>query len=278
MIISTKTDPITTLGAIRAWISQHEYDAIGVATFGPVDARKASPKYGFITATPKPGWGDTDVLGLLGLRPSEESRPVLFDTDVNAPALAEYTQLKKTSVGKDMTSCAYITVGTGVGVGLVVNGSTVHGLMHPEAGHIQVPRMAGDDFPGNCPFHSSCIEGMCGSKAVAERVKIHASQLGELSDDDAVWDVVAYQLAHLCSNLVMIASPEKIIIGGGLLNRTCLYGLIRTHVLRILNGYITSDQITPEGMEAFIAPSAFGNNAGIVGAVFLAQIALSTAK
>ncbi len=144
-VFDTET-PEFTLGKIREWLSKHEFDAAGIATFGPVDPKVGSPTYGFITSTPKPHWGNTDVLGLLGFRDEFKHIPFKFDTDVNAPAFAEYN-LHKTA---NTTSCAYITVGTGIGVGLVVNGQSVKGLLHPEAGHIQVRLHSDDtDFGGN---------------------------------------------------------------------------------------------------------------------------------
>lgn len=219
--VSTTT-PEQTLGAIRTWLSTKEFDAIGIATFGPVDANPSSQFYGYITSTPKPGWKNTNVLGLLGVQ--DMNIPFLFDTDVNAPALAEHMMANESGT----TSSAYVTVGTGIGVGLVVNNQTVRGLMHPEAGHIMVARQEGDIFPGVCPFHGACVEGMCASGALTARKQLtDSSELADLTDDDQVWDACAYQLAQLCAQLVYIASPEKIRFGGGVMNRSSLYPKIR---------------------------------------------------
>jgi fructokinase len=269
----TSSDPSVTLGAVREWFSTRTYDAIGVATFGPVDANPASSTYGYITATPKPGWRDTDVLGLLGFR--GETKPVMFDTDVNAPALAEFAKLTAGGQRPTLSSCAYITIGTGVGVGLVVNGGTVHGLMHPEAGHIFAPPLPGDVFLGNCPFHGNCIEGMCATPALCARLDLPASALIDLLDSHPIWDVVANQLAHLCNTLVMVASPQKISIGGGVMNRAMLYDKIRARFLAINNGYVQNRALEAgfDGLDQFIAPSHFGAQAGIVGASFLAMVA-----
>lgn len=205
----------------------------------------------------------TDVVGLLGLRPlkaQDESEaasplrdlPFLFDTDVNAPALAEYEM--RAVPGR--LSTAYITVGTGVGVGLVVNGRTVHGLVHPEAGHLLVKLREGDIFRGSCPFHGDCIEGMCSTGALASRKQIDASALPGLSDEDELWDVCAYYIAQLCVTLVLTASPEHIAIGGGVLNRRVLYGKVRAAVQRLLNGYIQHESLLqPAGLDLFIGPS-----------------------
>jgi fructokinase len=216
------TSPEQTLGTIRTWLSSRQFDAIGVATFGPVDANPSSEFYGYITSTPKPGWKNTNVLGLLGVK--EMNVPFLFDTDVNAPAFAEHIMANESGT----TSSAYITVGTGIGVGLVVNNQTVRGLMHPEAGHLMVARQEGDTFPGVCPFHGACVEGMCASGALTARKQLaDSSELAVLGDDDEVWDACAYQLAQLCAQLVYIASPEKIRFGGGVMNRASLYPKIR---------------------------------------------------
>mmetsp|Transcript_15343 Transcript_15343/g.23101 ORF Transcript_15343/g.23101 Transcript_15343/m.23101 type:complete len:301 (-) Transcript_15343:94-996(-) len=269
----TTETPEITLREIRDWLSNREFHAIGIATFGPVDANPSSSRYGFITSTPKPGWKDTDVLGLLGVR--EFNVPFLFDTDVNAPALAEHIMCNDGNA----SSCAYITVGTGIGVGLVVNNQTVRGLLHPEAGHLQVARQEGDTFPGNCPYHGSCVEGMCASGAlVARKGCTDASILSGLDDADPIWDACAYQLAQLCANLILIASPERIRFGGGVMNRRALYPKIRAHLNTILNGYIQSEALTPEGLEEYIRPSQWGSDAGIIGAAFLAKTAFNSAS
>lgn len=249
----TDANPEVTLSAIRKWLNEKgPFDSIGIASFGPCDVKLSSPTYGYITSTPKPGWKNTDVIGLLGLRDEFAGVPFLFDTDVNAPALAEYN-LHRTS--ESTSSGAYITVGTGVGVGLVVNGKSVKGLLHPEAGHIHVMLKPGDTHQGTCPFHGSCIEGMCNTISLASRKGISAADLPSLPDDDDVWDYLAYYLGQLCANLVLIAMPEFISIGGGVLNRMSLYPKIRAHTAAILNGYVQDDHITTSAIETFIRPS-----------------------
>ena len=159
--------PEKTLTAVREYlIKQAPIHAIGIASFGPVQANKNQEKYGHITTTPKLGWKDTNVLRLLGIHDEFNGIPFLFDTDVNAPALAEYCYLSR---GSAISSSAYITLGTGVGVGLVINGKTVHGMMHPEGGHLMVQRLPGDTFEGSCPFHKTCIEGLCSTGALVMR-------------------------------------------------------------------------------------------------------------
>ena len=266
------SDPATTIGAIRSWLGgSGEVSAIGIASFGPIDAKEGSATFGFITSTPKPGWANTDVLGLLGLREEFKNIPFKFTTDVNAPALAEYRLHKKPG----SSSMAYITVGTGIGVGLVVNGALVHGLVHPEGGHVQVARLSGDSFAGTCPFHGHCVEGMCSTGALAQRAGVAPAELANLADDHPIWEQAAYYLAQLCMTVVLTVSAERIVIGGGVMNRTCLYAKIRRHVKILLADYIQNVALTTDaGLEDFITPSVWGPNAGIVGAAYLAQEAL----
>lgn len=266
------TDPCTTLGKLREWLRRHEFDCVGIASFGPIDGKVGSAKHGFITSTPKPNWAWTDVVGLLGLRDEFLGKPYKFDTDVNAPALAEF-RLNNTA---GLTSSAYITVGTGIGVGLVINGATVHGLVHPEGGHVQVARMAGDTFPGTCPFHGACIEGMCSTGALAQRAGVAAADLVSLPDEHPVWDVAAYYLAQLCMSTVLLTSSERIVLGGGVMNRACLYPKVRRQLQVLLAEYLQHPSVTTDqGLEVFIGPSVWGASAGIVGAAYLAQESLS---
>lgn len=246
------TDPETTLGQVREWLRGQSFDAVGVATFGPIDAKIGSPTFGYITSTPKPRWGNTNVIGMLGLHDEFKQYPFRFDTDVNAPALAEYTLHRQSAA---TTSCAYITVGTGIGVGFVINGQTVKGMMHPEAGHIQVKRIEGDDFRGTCPFHGDCVEGMCSTGALTARAICTPSDLPGLSDDHIVWDHCAYYIAQLCTSMVLIASPELICIGGGVLNRESLYPRIRKYTLQLLNGYVQHELLTEDRIHEFIKAS-----------------------
>ena len=245
-------DPETTLGAVKEWLKSQQFDSIGIACFGPIDAKIGSSTFGYITSTPKPKWRNTNVVGLLGLETDFKHIPFKFDTDVNAPALAEYTLHCKDAA---LQSCAYITVGTGIGVGLVANGQTVKGLMHPEAGHIQVKRCPGDTFAGSCPFHADCVEGMCSTGALTGRAGCAAGELPNLLDDDVLWDQCAFYIAQLCVTLVMVASPEVICIGGGVLNRACLYPKVRALTLSLLNGYIQHELLTEERIAEFIKPS-----------------------
>lgn len=280
------TTPTETIGACVEWLRGKEYDALGVACFGPVDLHPSSRTYGHITTTPKPGWQYVDVLGpLRALRPD---LPFGFDTDVNAPALAEYLQMAAEAASSASvaapSSCCYVTVGTGVGVGLVVNGQPVHGLMHPEGGHVAVPRRAVDlAFEGSNPndcFGGSCAENMCCSLALAMRAGLAStSGLADLGDDHEAWDAAAHYIGAMCASIVLLASPERIVLSGGVMLRKTLFPKIRKAVQAQLNGYIQMPQLTTQqGIDEFITPSRWGNKAGLVGALTLSQQALSTRR
>ena len=246
-------------------------DSIGVASFGPIDPNPASKTYGYITTTPKDGWRMTDVVGPLRAA-FGASVPIGFDTDVNGAAVAELAVAAATRPG--LQNCAYITVGTGVGAGIIINGRPVHGMLHPESGHIMVPRAEGDTFEGSCPFHKCCVEGMVASGALTRRLGVPREKLPEVADSDPVWPFVAHYLAHLCAILVMTASPEVIFLGGGIMKRTCLFPLIRKKLREILNGYIKTPQII-EGdlIDSYIVPASFGSDTGVRGALELANMA-----
>lgn len=246
------TSPEETLGKIRDWLLSHgPFDSLGIASFGPIDGKIGSPTYGYITSTPKPGWKNTNVVELLGMNSCFAGIPYLFDTDVNAPALAEFLCLED----KTLSSCAYITVGTGVGVGLVINGKTVHGLVHPEAGHFLVSKLPHDEFKGSCPFHGGCVEGMISTGALSSRLGISIHELPTLSDDHVVWDYFSHYLAQLCASLILISSPEIIVIGGGVLNRLSLFDKIRSETIGLLNGYIQSPSLESTRISNYIRPS-----------------------
>ncbi|CAF0761704.1 unnamed protein product [Adineta steineri] len=257
------TDPEHTLREIYEWLeskrSERPFVAIGIACFGPVDLDKTSKHYGYITTTPKPGWQYVNVVGAFrGL-----NVPVAFETDVNAPAMTE-------AALRGDSSAAYITIGTGVGVGLVLEGRPVHGLMHPEGAHIKCERFAGDDYAGDCPYHNSCIEGMSKAKAVADRLKISPNLLSKIPDDDPVWNIQAYYIAQLCASVIYLTSVKRIIIGGGLTKRNGLFEHIRKHVLQILNSYLDIPAITND-IDNYIVPSKLGDLIGIQSAFDIAQ-------
>eukprot|EP00056_Hartaetosiga_gracilis_P004589 m.76391 g.76391 ORF g.76391 m.76391 type:complete len:330 (-) comp11879_c0_seq1:3069-4058(-) len=263
-------DPDVTIGKVKNFLSKHHYDALGVATFGPIQPTRGKDKFGYITSTPKPGWEDTDVMGKL-VDESNENVPFLFDTDVNAPAVAEFEYFGKP---KGHNSCAYITVGTGVGVGLVINGRPVHGLLHPEGGHLML-QFHEDDLPegfkGTCPFHTNCVEGLVSAAALARFAdKKTADELPSLPDTHPVWDHAADVLASLCSSLLLLVSPERIVLSGGVMKREGLLEKIHTRTLGKLNKYIQNETLlkTPADI---IQRSHWRNNSGIIGSLSLAR-------
>ncbi|KYQ92109.1 hypothetical protein DLAC_06949 [Tieghemostelium lacteum] len=267
------TTPQETKDRVLQWFKERgEIHSFGIASFGPVDLDKLSPTYGYITTTPKPGWQNTNILGWI--KEQYPNTPVGFDTDVNGAAISETKHGKHERGAID--SCAYITVGTGIGVGVVINNQPVHGLVHPEGGHTLVKMQKGDEgFQGTCPFHGNCVEGLVSTGAISKRVNLNADQIPTLSDQDPVWKVIAHYLAELCANLIMSLSPKIIVLGGGVLNRECLYPLIRQETLTILNGYIKSPYLTPENIHKYIVQSPYKSSAGLVGSLELARIELS---
>ncbi len=266
--ISLPTEtPEKTFSAVTAYFENFQkssgtrLDSLGIACFGPLDLNKNSKTYGFITTTPKAGWGNTDVTNTLGKRLKV---PVGFDTDVNAAALAEYLW----GAGKGLDVVLYLTVGTGIGGGLYVNGKLLHGLMHPEMGHVLIQQnKVADKFPSCCPFHNGCLEGLASGHAVDLRWKCHAS---ELPDNHPAWELEADYLAQGLMNYIMTVSPKKIILSGGLMNKQQLYPLIRRKVFGKLNGYIPVLSLEKD-MDNYIVSPGLGDKAGICGAIALAM-------
>jgi fructokinase len=231
--------------------------ALGIASFGPVDLREGSPTYGFITSTTKAGWRNTDVAQRLGRR---YGGPVGFDTDVNGAALAEGRW--GAAVGLD--DFAYVTVGTGIGVGLIVRGKSVIGMNHTELGHIRVARKPGDSFPGICSFHGDCIEGLASGPAIAARAGMPASQLPL---DHPAWDFVAHGLAQLLHTMVLTTAPARIFLGGGVMSaQTHLFDRIQQELKRSLNRYVEAPELE-QGLTQFIVAPGLGAMAGPLGAL-----------
>jgi fructokinase len=237
--------------------------AIGIASFGPVDLHIDSPTWGHVTTTPKAGWRNTDLAGPLR---DALAAPVAFDTDVNAAALAEH----RWGAGQDVEDCVYLTIGTGIGGGAICGGRLIHGLIHPEIGHIRIPHDPADPFPGNCPFHGDCLEGLASGPAIQARWGRPAA---ELPPEHPAWDIQARYLALAVSNLACTLSPARVILGGGVMEQRHLFGLIRQHTLALLNGYLQSERITT-GIDCYIVPPALGNRAGVLGALALAEYAI----
>ncbi|WP_428152402.1 ROK family protein [Brevundimonas sp.] len=256
------TTPVETLDAIdavmRRWQDKHGFQAVGVASFGPLQLDPASRDHGRIVSTPKPGWSGADVLG----RARRWGRPVGFDTDVNAAAFAE----GRWGAAQGLWSFAYVTVGTGIGVGAVVQGRSIRGLGHVEAGHLRVRRMPGSTFAGACPFHGDCVEGVASGPAIAARSGFPAEQL---TRNDPAWDEVVHALAGLFHNMVLTQAPERILMGGGLgMGQGHLLPRIRLALVESLAGYAQGSQIA-EGIDAFLTHPGLGHRAGPMGALAL---------
>ncbi|EME32802.1 Putative fructokinase [Galdieria sulphuraria] len=263
------TIPAETIGKLKSWlVEQGPFDALGIACFGPVDLNRNSKTYGYITSTPKTQWRYVDVVGAF----VDLSIPIGFDTDVNAPALAEITYGPHSYA----TSSSYITIGTGVGVGVVANREPIHGLMHTEGGHVMVAKLANDDYQGSCEFHGACVEGLVNAQALAARKQLAPADLAKLSDEDGIWSIAANYIAQLCANITYLLSPELIIIGGGVPKRKCLLPLVRQKFQEIVNGYLDVDKIKYH-IDEYIVSSAFGDRIGMIGACELGKRALDTA-
>lgn len=257
-------DPDSTFAEVAEFFTQAgdfgEISGIGIASFGPVGVDPASPDYGRILATPKPGWEGTDLLGRVR---AFLDVPLAIDTDVNAAALAEVE-----AAGADMRQLAYVTVGTGIGVGLVSEGRPVHGIGHPEAGHILVRRHpAHEGFAGTCPFHGDCLEGLAAGPAVSAAWGAPAS---ELAADHPFWAVEADYLSQLCMTLLLTMAPQRIVLGGGVMKQERLFPLIRNRTADLLGGYVQGAR-DAAAMERLIVPPACHEPSGLVGAFLLAR-------
>ena len=233
---------------------------IGVGSFGPLDLDTKSPTFGFITSTPKYAWPFTDLKGELQ---SELQTPIFIDTDVNASAYGEYNSL----VDKNIESFVYITIGTGIGGGFIINGKVLHGLLHPEFGHIRIPHnLRKDPFPGSCPYHQDCFEGLASGPALEKRWHTDPKNLPE---DHMAWELESEYIAYALSNLIVTISPEKIILGGGVVHQKHLFPKIYTKVQQILNKYIKC-VLLEDQIHALITPPILGDDSGIIGALELA--------
>ncbi len=260
------TDPDETIGRSIAFFQEQIAErgpltAVGIAAFGPLDPNPASPTFGYITTTPKPGWANADLGGrirqALGV-------PVGFDTDVNGAALGEW----RWGAGQGIDNLVYFTIGTGIGGGAIVNGRLVHGLVHPEMGHIVLAHdRERDPYPGRCPYHGDCFEGMAAGPAIGDRWGRPAY---ELPPDHPAWDLEAHYIALALRSIICTLSPERIILGGGVMEQEQLFGLVRRKTQAYLNGYVQHPAVL-EQIDSYIVPPGLGNQAGVLGAIALAQ-------
>jgi fructokinase len=251
------TSPAATISAavefLRSEAGAGGLAAVGIGSFGPVDLEASSPHYGYITSTPKAGWPNTDLAGAVG---SALGIPVGFDTDVNAAALAE----ARWGAAQGVSSFLYLTIGTGIGGGAIVDGRPVHGMAHPEMGHIRLPHdWAADPFSGCCPFHDDCLEGLASGPAMQARWGVPAESLPV---DHPGWAMEARYLALAVANFVFTLSPGRVILGGGVMQQAGLFSIIRRELASIMNGYIKTPEVVPPGL---------GDRAGVLGALILAE-------
>jgi fructokinase len=253
IVFPTTTPDETLCRAIAFFRQQAAVEAIGIASFGPVDLDLDSPAYGYITSTPKAGWAHFNIVGAVR---DAFNVPVGFDTDVNAAALAE----SRWGAARGIDDVVYITVGTGIGGGALASGRLVHGLVHPEMGHMRIAHdLAADPFPGVCPFHGDCLEGLASGPSMEQRWGRKAE---ELPTDHPAWALEARYLALGAANLICTLSPRRILMGGGVMQNLDLFPMIRAHVRELLNGYVA----LPE-----ISPPLLGNDTGVLGAIALAE-------
>lgn len=256
--IPTKT-PEITMPEIVSYFKEKNITGLGVGCFGPIDLDRNSPTYGYITTTPKISWRNYNIVGTLQ---QALKLPVGFDTDVNASALGEATF----GSTKGLDSSIYITIGTGVGVGVYSEGKLLHGMLHPEAGHLLLSKATGDSFQGVCPYHSNCLEGLASGPAIEAR---YDKKAYELAADDDVWELESYYIAQALVNYTLTLSPRRIVLGGGVMHQTQLYPKIRVKFKELMNGYLMTKELAD--IDSFIVEPALNDNQGIMGCLKLAE-------
>ena len=260
------TDPPATLAAMIGFLRQRggtrgAFSAIGVACFGPVELDRNSARYGFIGRTPKAGWSGTDIAGVLA---REFSCPIGFDTDTNAAALAEH----RWGAARGVDNLVYLTIGTGIGGGILIDGAPIHGLMHPEMGHVYPRRHPLDlSFPGVCPFHRDCMEGVASGPAILART---GASLQELDAAHPQWEIEADYLGQLCALLVVTVSPRRIVMGGGVMSQRRLLPMVHERTRHWLGGYIDRTEVVSQ-LDSYVVAPGLGDNAGVLGALVLAM-------
>ncbi len=255
--------PDETLPKLIDYFKDKNIEALGIGCFGPIDLHKDSKTYGYITSTPKLAWRNCNIVGALG---EALKVPVGFDTDVNGSMIGEATW----GIAKNKNSGIYITIGTGVGVGAMVEGKLLHGMLHPEAGHIMLKAREDDTYKGWCPYHGTCLEGMAAGPAIEKR---WGEKGDKLSDRAEVWDLEAYYIAQALIAYIYILSPEIIILGGGVMHQMQLFPLVRDYVRKLNGGYVNTDLL--DDLDNYIVPPSLNDNQGIMGAIKLGIDALN---
>ena len=254
--------PEKTFPEIKEYFNDKNIEALGIGCFGQIDLNRDSKTYGYITETPKIPWRNCDIVGEFK---RSFNIPVGFDTDVNASLLGEHTY----GMAKDCDTAIYITVGTGIGLGVMANGKLLHGMLHPEAGHLQVIKHKDDTYEGHCPYHGTCIEGMACGPAIEAR---WGKKGAELSKDSKVWEIEAYYLAQAIYGYILTVSPKLIILGGGVMKQEILFDLIRKEVKKLDNSYLKTKEM--ENLDTYIVPASLNDNQGILGCIKLGLNAL----
>ena len=265
MSIPTRT-PAETIPEIIKWFSDKNIDALGIGCFGPIDVSSESPTYGQILETPKLPWVHYDLLKELQ---KELKVPMKVDTDVNGSCLGEMVF----GCAKGIDSVLYITIGTGIGVGIAIGGKLVHGMLHPEAGHIGINKHKEDKGKCICPYHDHCFEGLAAGPSIETR---WGKKAYELVDNDLAWEIESEYIAQALVNYILTVSPKKIILGGGVMHQERLFPMVRQKVTKILNGYLNTKELSD--MDNYIVPNSLNDNQGILGAMELGRQALEEAK
>lgn len=253
--------PEETIGKMVEWFRVQKVEALGIGCFGPIDLKRDSKTYGFITTTPKPGWAWCDMVGPFR---RELNVPVGFDTDVNASVLGEVTF----GQARGKSTVLYLTVGTGIGLGVYLNGTLHHGILHPEAGHVLLTRHPKDHWKCRCPYHDNCLEGLACGPAIEERWGKSAKELAGRAE---VWELEAHYIAQALVDYILILAPEKIILGGGVMKQRQLFPLIRAEVARLMGGYLAAEEM--QHLEDYIVPESLNGDQGILGCLRLGALA-----
>ena len=263
--IPTET-PEITMPKLIAYFKDKEIEALGIGCFGPIDLNRNSETYGYITTTPKLKWANYNIVGAfqeaLGI-------PVGFDTDVNGSALGEATW----GITKGLENSVYFTIGTGVGAGIISNGKLLHGMLHPEGGHVLLAKHPDDTYAGKCPYHRNCLEGLAAGPAIEER---WGKKGIELADRKEVWEMEAFYIGQAIVDYIVILTPQRIILGGGVMHQEHMMPLVREEVKRQLNGYIRTKEL--EDLDSYIVLPSLNDNQGIMGALKLAMDELELAE
>lgn len=252
------TTPEETMPKVIAYFKDKPIRALGIACFGPVDVRKESRTYGTILETPKLPWRHYPIVGAMQ---DALKLPIGFDTDVNGSLLGEVTW----GSAKGLTDAVYFTIGTGIGAGVMTNGKLLHGMLHPEAGHIKMSVEPGDPYKGKCPSHGTCFEGMASGPAIEAR---WGQPARELANRPEVWTLEACYIAQALLTAIMFLSPQRIILGGGVMHQAQLFPLIRQKVRELINGYLKTREL--DDLDSYIVPASLHDDQGIMGSVKLA--------